>query len=495
MDELPELPFELVLSYLSLEDRLKARAVSRRWYHQINSLKVKTLCYSQRPAGFIEGKSRLVSGAFAQNFISSTRFGCFFTTFRPTILSNLKHLRLCGLRLNNKKTRKSFARALQSFGQLEELDIIRLSYHPNSTTKEVKLTLPMLTSIRLEEVRGFEKLELDAPKLRKISFLNSFSALDLVHAESVEWLHTDSLRVMAPEKMKNLKVLYSTYSPVDPTFLSSLQQLKVIHLGDDDADDLDELFEEKQRLSLTDLKIYLWGLLLDSLDDPAIGSLLNSDEELLRCLAENPSRLADQIPFSKWLDYPEIEPVAAKTEMSLLKRFTNLNRIEIRAPVENAERFLNLLKNLDGIEQLDFECDQPQDLFDRLPEHCDVQNLFIFSASSDIRFLFRLKHLMHLNLDFSIDAGAIRKIIEKNEFLSCFYFNYLNKQVGIEVDHPKRFSVWFDFHWIEVPNLDAAIQLIATGTRPKKRTKMSKNEKRMAEIVQKSINSFISLFQ
>ena len=38
MDDLPELPFEKVLSYLSLGDLIKSRAVSRRWYHKIDSL-------------------------------------------------------------------------------------------------------------------------------------------------------------------------------------------------------------------------------------------------------------------------------------------------------------------------------------------------------------------------------------------------------------------------------------------------------------------------
>ena len=47
MDDLPELPFEQVLGYLILEDLLKTRAVSRRWYQKINSFRVKSLCYSK----------------------------------------------------------------------------------------------------------------------------------------------------------------------------------------------------------------------------------------------------------------------------------------------------------------------------------------------------------------------------------------------------------------------------------------------------------------
>ena len=79
--ELPELPFERILSYLSLKDRLKWRAVSRRWYNKIDSFRVKSLYLPERPSGFIEGKS----GASVQNFISSPQFASFFDTFGQPI--------------------------------------------------------------------------------------------------------------------------------------------------------------------------------------------------------------------------------------------------------------------------------------------------------------------------------------------------------------------------------------------------------------------------
>ena len=93
MEELPELPFEQVLNYLSLKDRLKARTVSRAWRNKFDRYPVKSLCYSSCSSGFSFEKSRWVSGAFAKNFISSTRFVSFFDTYRQTILSTLKHLR------------------------------------------------------------------------------------------------------------------------------------------------------------------------------------------------------------------------------------------------------------------------------------------------------------------------------------------------------------------------------------------------------------------
>ena len=81
MDDLPELAFEKILSYLSLEDRIKSRAVSRRWYTKINSFKAKSLCYSERPIGFIWSMDRFVGNECALNFISSPRLDSFFSTF------------------------------------------------------------------------------------------------------------------------------------------------------------------------------------------------------------------------------------------------------------------------------------------------------------------------------------------------------------------------------------------------------------------------------
>src|SRR5699024_6613732 len=142
MDDLPELPFEKVLSYLSLEDVIKSRAVSRAWKLKTDNFRVKSLCYSSRPSGFIWQKVRWVSGAFSQNLISSTRFASCFNTFRHSMLANLKHLRICELDLEE-ENRTAFTGILQSFGQLEELGIIRFRSSPSSPAIEFELSLPM----------------------------------------------------------------------------------------------------------------------------------------------------------------------------------------------------------------------------------------------------------------------------------------------------------------------------------------------------------------
>ena len=483
MEELPELPFEQVLSYLNLEDRLKARAVSRRWYHKFNSFKVNTLCYSRRRRDLIEEKNRWVSGAFAQNFITSTRFAPFFNTFGQTILSNLKHLRLCYLYLR-KGDRKAFIRTLNSLSQLEQLDIIRAKFEQRSLMMEIwaaltqqdvfNLNLPKLTRLQLENLYGFEKLILKAPRLREVKILDCYRwglKVEIVHGESVERLLVDGLEYTEVKNLKNLQYLYVKNFPwtdsiegIDSTFLSSLQHLKEIHTNE--PKDITKLFEQKQRYGRADLKIYLCGLLLNGPHDPAINTLRGScprylTGESLACLAENPSKLADEIPFYRELDYSAIKKCVPGLEDDLLKRFTDLNEIKICWSVKDIEQFLNILKNGDNIVQLRFADVQPQDLYDRLPEHCAVQDLSIYNPPSDLAFLFRLKHLTDLYIPWPIESETVRRAFEELLHLSYFTFKHGQKSASIYYYYEDEIEVKVDGCELKtVSGLNAAIEFI-----------------------------------
>ena len=451
MDELPDLPFERMLSYLSLKDRLQLGAVSRSCHEKVANSRVKHLCYSDCPIGRIQEKSRWASGAFAQNFINSTRFASFFDTYGQTILSSLKHLRLCDLSLDL-ENRIAFARTLKSFNQLEQLDIVRAEW---SSTKTFELVLPMLSSIHLEELTGIKTLTLNAPTLKNVKLVDrSYSRLrlNIVHGESVERLITTGLEHVEVANLKNLKYLYIRYllQERESKLLSGLKQLKEIHLQSNYR--VSELFELKQRSGRADLKIHLCGLLLNGPHDPAINALrypffdyLNG--KWLVCLVENPSRLADVIPFHRGLEYSAIKDVAPGLEVDLLKRFTDLKKIKVDRPVQDIQRFLDLLKKCYIVE---LNGDQPQELFDRLPEHCAVQCLTIHrTRPSDLRFLFQLNHLIHLDLGWPAESETVRGAFELLPVLSSFKFRrsyipaygYYREVVQIQIVVPERFRV------------------------------------------------------
>ena len=479
LNDLPELPFERVLNHLSLRDRLRLSAVSRSCHAKIANSRVKSLCFSKHPAGFIFGKNRWVSGAFAENFISSTRFESFFKAFGHSVLSNLKHLRFCDLNLDL-ENKTAFARTVNSFGQLEQLDIIRAKC---SSKRNFRLSLPMLISIHLEDLHGVKQLILDAPRLREIKlmdsspFFPSTARLELVHGESVERVTAHRRGYLTVKKLKNLKYLSFRHSrKLDSAFLSDLKQLQEIHVDYG----VSELFKQKQRYGRDNLKIYLYGWLMNGPDDPTVrcSDLDYLSQMEIDHMAANPSRLADVIPFRTFLSYGYIDRIAPDLEVNVLKRFTQLTALQVRWIVSDIQRFLDLLKVLQNIVNLEFFQGQPQQLFDRLPDYCAVQRLAIHGSDSDVRPLLRLKHLQYLDVSSCrLDAKLVRDTLEGLPFLSCFkFFDTSHHSVTIRIGYPKQFEVSVDgYRWTTVSDLNAAIELIYEAEQLKKR-KLSTSE-------------------
>ena len=207
-----------------------------------------------------------MSDASLQNVISSTRFQEFFHTFSQSLLANLKHLRLHHLTVKNGTAfAQSCTQVLNSFSKLEQLDLFRLNDYESDLEIDFELNLQMLNGLHLENFYGFQKLTLNSPRLTKIKlgWCSESQSLDIVYPDSVETLLIEDVTYVAVNKLKNLKHLYcGHWFIVDSTLLSGLEQLKEVHLNrqDDVAKDVSQLFEQKQRYSRTELKIYRFGL-------------------------------------------------------------------------------------------------------------------------------------------------------------------------------------------------------------------------------------------
>lgn len=161
----------------------------------------------------------------------------------------------------------------------------------------------------------------------------------------------------------------------------------------------------------------------------------------------------------------EIENISREFDITFLRRFVDLSAIVVSRPVQDVERFLDVLKNLD-IVQLTFTCIQPQELFDGLPKHCAVQQMFLNypNALADYSFLPRLSELYHLYVA-SIDAETIRSCLEQLQLLKSFTFTYLGKWNRIEIQtvgRSKRFKVTDSNNYTGVifNDLNAALKFI-----------------------------------
>ena len=114
-----------------------------------------------------------------------------------------------------------------------------------------------------------------------------------------------------------------------------------------------------------------------------------------------------------------------------MSRVTGLNVIHLSELIQDIQRFLDFLKRNDRFVHVHLWCDQQQELFDRLPEHCEVQWLVIHRALSDLGFLFSLKDFVHLRILYSIDAETISKVFEELPLLRGFYLEH-NQEVRIQ---------------------------------------------------------------
>ena len=467
LNDLPELPFAKILSYLSLEDRIRSRAVSRGLRKKIDSFKVRSLFCSDRAIGFILEKSVWMNDGFTRNFIRSPRIESlqlFLQTFSPSILSHLRRLCLHEFVLEETNEFSTLARTLKTFYQLEELSLFRFEVKNPSSEIDLELNLPALKRIYLNAVYAINRLTLDTPMLQKVKLvgcLRSFK-LDFVHLESVEWLITEEMQQIEVKTLTNLKYLYTKLSKIDSTFLLPLKQLEEVHLNI--YRHVKKLFEQKRRYGRVDLKIYLNGLHLNGPEDPEIDSVVYN--EPLCCLTENPTRVANEIHFHDSLKYSEIESTSMDLAINIVNRFNGSSAIDVYEPIQDIERFLNFLKGLTKISCLLFVGDQPQALFDRLPDYCAVQWLIVKCALSDLRFLSSLKSLVYLELLNPIDIESVEPVLEDLPYLLQFDFKYRNKKIMVLVEHRKRFTVTLPCGLRSTVNdSNSAIQYIIEKTR------------------------------
>ena len=329
----------------------------------------------------------------------------------------------------------------------------------------------MLASMQLKNACGipdyetpfprYSHMTLNAPRLKylKVWDCKYYLRLNIVHHKSVERLVTDYFEHFNVKQLKNLKYLQSIQE-FSSKILPNLKRLKEIHLQD--TEDVQPILDQKHQYGRTDLKVYLNGLLLNGLQDPAIADL--SDEEVFRIWIADPARQADEIAYQYRLRYGAIETVSAEAAISIVSRYPDLNGVMVSRPVQDIQRFLNFLKHFDNIANLDFDCDQPQALFDQLPDHSAVQKLTITCALSDCGFLAKLKHLISLNVRCQVDIESVQKVLEELEFLKCFKFQYLNKKVEIEIKPSEQFQVSVigkkTGKRVTVSEVDAVIQYI-----------------------------------
>ena len=465
MDNLPIPPFEKMLSYLSLKERIKLRAVCRGWCRTIDSFKIKQLLIS---SDLPEKTSpRLARGVFAQNFLRCK--GSYPEILGSSIFSDLKQLRLLGLHNLNIER---FAETLNLWVRLEELTIIDTEIECD---RDVKVNLPMLRSLRFDiNYDEFDPpsgtLILDAPRLQNVRLSKYEGLLKFVHAESIEKLITRFVRNTTNLiNLKNLKHLHCALKRIDPNFLADMPQLKQINVvfSQDERIFL-ELLEQKNKFGRADLKIAHNGFLID----PA-----NPSSYWKGWYLDKP-QLIDEVPYFVWIAYKRFESWDNHLAVRIFRRLTDLSGIYVYEKVQDVERLLNFLRDFD-ILGLEFDYDvQPQNLFDRLPDYCAVRRLVLEYPIPDLSFLLRLRHLISLKVSWEVELELIRRVFNELQFISSFEFKFPENSF-IKRLSDKSFKLGItnsdsSRNFPTVPDIDAAIHCLYSRRKNEKGHILSK---------------------
>lgn len=477
MDDLPDLPLEKLLGYLHLTDLVRCRRVSRRWYEKISAFKVRSLCYSDLAGGQVESKHRLVVGDFARNYLRPAEFEQFFgSLLGRSMLSGLRSFRLCDVNVNTSNREKSsaLARILQSFGQLEELDLIRVIFPPSPNEK---LNLPSLRRIRLEDS---DSLDLKAPRLAEIDVLNNIRPrLTIRYCLSVQRLLTRSDDWLNVQQLSNLQVLVcGRLRNAGDKFLDRLKQLKELHLNGP-REVLVKLHEQRRRLRRNSLQIFYQGLCLDAPQD--YGDQIESQEfdhqhkflevGVLRCMIANASRLADRLPLYQAIRYTDIESMVSRIPADFWARLSHLRVVGVNDKVKNVDHLLAFLKNCD-VECMEFTHRQPQTLFDRLPSSClSLRKIGFFcnNPTLNLTFLLELRHLMSFKFvhQNQVDLELIMKCFQRLQFIRTFEFLHVHDghrlNVHIGIDQSEQFYLGINFRRMTCAHLDELFELLRTG--------------------------------
>lgn len=440
MDELPDLPFEKVLGYLSLEDLLQSRGVSKRWHQKITSFKVNSMLLSEWPRDYLRNKHQLAAGAFAQNYISSSRFESFFGQFGQSMLSQLVHLRLCDLNLKVKSP--AIVTILNSFVHLQSLHLIRLE----KLASRFRLCLPHLRSIRLESLKWLETLTLDAPVLTEITAWDLQNGwLQLVHPETVRRVLLDNYGLLEVEKLENLERLFCTEIYLfGSSFLVNLKKLKEVHFNSHYST-LETLHEQRQSHGRFDLQTFYRGICLDTpADYDRFPDYPVLDEPVMACVVENYARVADCLPLYCSIYYSRFERHVPLVPADFWSRLTNVKSLEVDRQIENVQQFFDFLRCFDQVQSLGFNRPQPQHLFDQLPVHLpqlESLELNYQNPDLDLAFLFKLTHLIDLSLD-EVDAELVKRILQELKFVRLLRFYQENEtEACIRVGRSKEFSL------------------------------------------------------
>ena len=413
MDSLPdEILLTIFENYLFYDQVLVCSLVCKRWLRIIkNFCKLKQLAilnsnYYAYPTKWF----------FTSNHIYNCQFQLITSKFNLIQLNLDKLLNLKYLFILHKSVETDF---LNHFLNLENLAIRSSRF----TSGKNSLNLDFLKILSIEESELINILVLNLPKLNKLK-INLFKAykckLVFKHPESIELIECPRYLGFI-KSFFNLKILYIerlVNSNLDLLLTRNKKLLEIHFSGDEET--FHNLRKQKELLKMTKLKIYYLSTNLTNCDNLSNYNLTNFgihiDESTIEFYVQNFNRLANIMPFVKFINYNCLENNFKRIPRNLINKFVNFYQLEVTSSIKDLDQFKIFLNDCEYINRIFINSSElNNEFFNYLPQCSpNLKCLEIKNKKNlNFQFLLKFKSLDAFFTDQNLPITLIKELFDK----------------------------------------------------------------------------------
>ena len=428
-ESLPILALQNIFHFFSLAERQRLRRISKKSKLAVETMRPqRDLCIYRHSYPFEE------KWAFSNEKIASEDMLYCNLSDRSKLIpfiGDLERLYLFWVR----ESSRFFLQDLPLLNKLKVL-IIREQYSCLSGYEKLEL----LSSSSLEKLSitfanpTGTRLDLDTPSLHSLVVwedpVHSNYCYHFRYPLSIRYLQCVEFNSMLAVCRNLQELICQQISfPFDLKEYQSLQKVNIYPLLDDEHDSLNRLIEQRDRLHRESLQILVSGFDCTRIYYIPISPEMLLDEDNLKVLTVNRSRLIEPIPWDCYLWFEPLYENFRKTPKDLAKIFSRIQTVDMETSDQKlvgleASDVVNFLAETKVAELILKDYNFQREFYELLPAVQSIKRLRITErslASEDYAHIAELKNLSFISIESEkLSIEFVRK------FLNLRFFEQLN---------------------------------------------------------------------
>lgn len=445
--DLPDLVLFKVFDYLTIDELILIRTVSKRLKYLINEYKIKELIVRDR---------------------HDVDYNWYFT-YKPVNLNNsifiywrnhiydyphfrtfFRHCKRMKLRLNNDFSYD----CLDEFKNLEHLEVDNNLYYLYGMAI---VNLPNLKILKILIQSTDGKLTINSEKL-EIICLSRFETIQLVNPQTVRQLQVESYENENLKDLKNLEIFRCNHASNTDSLIAKLpDNLKEIHafdfttllIRDEELTMINRILE--QRSKFQNLSVYFKSIKINeaNIDRNSPNFNNNQIKNKFALLSKNFDSLEDKVSWIVDFEYNLLmNAFNNQLPVNFHNKFVNIHHIETKKKIEDQNHFYEFLRNCRNLVSLVLDCPSlNQEFYDKLadiPFFIEHLSLMENEVELDCQFVLKLKLLTDFITNQDLSMQLITDISMKLSYIRRFDLKFEGTQLVVDIDLKKWFNLVYN---------------------------------------------------